>query len=210
MTEGQIINKTQQRYNRIAGFYDVLEAPMELFFSKWRKVLLAEARGETLEIGMGTGKNLPFYPRDVKLTGIDFSPKMVEIANNKLKKNPRPNTRILRMDAEQLQFEDNTFDTVVASCVFCSVPDAVKGLKEIKRVTKTEGTLLMLEHVRSNNKTTGKFMDMINPVSQFILGEDINRRTYNNLIEAGFNPENIQIEDIWLDIVKLIRIKQQN
>ncbi|MFW5754791.1 MAG: hypothetical protein ACOCV9_08305, partial [Marinilabiliaceae bacterium] len=63
------------------------------------------------------------------------------------------------------------------------------------------------EHVRSNNKTTGKFMDMVNPVSQFILGEDINRRTYDNLIRAGFKPGNIQVENIWLDIVKLIRIK---
>ncbi|MFW6043901.1 MAG: class I SAM-dependent methyltransferase [Marinilabiliaceae bacterium] len=208
MEEKQTINKTQQRYNRIAGFYDVLEAPMELFFSKWRKVLLSEAYGETLEIGMGTGKNIPFYPENVTLTGIDFSPKMVEIANGKLRKHPRPHTRIMEMDTENLQFDDNTFDTVVASCVFCSVPDAVKGLKEIKRVTKNDGIVLMLEHVRSNNKTTGKFMDMVNPVSQFILGEDINRRTYDNLIRAGFKPGNIQVENIWLDIVKLIRINQ--
>ncbi|MFO8001591.1 MAG: class I SAM-dependent methyltransferase [Marinilabilia sp.] len=207
MAEGQIENKIQKRYNRIAGLYDVLEAPMEHLFTKWREKLLSEATGRTLEVGIGTGKNIPFYPEDADVTGIDFSPKMVEITRKKLKKHPRPNTRVMQMDAEEMTFEDNTFDTVVTSCVFCSVPNAVEGLKEIKRVTKNGGKVLMLEHVRSNNKITGKFMDMVNPIPLYIYGANINRRTYDNLIKAGFKAENIEVEDIWLDIVKLIRIK---
>lgn len=199
-------NKIQQRYNRIAGLYDILEAPMEHMFSKWRKQLLSEASGKTLEVGIGTGKNIPFYPENVELTGIDFSPKMVEITSNKLKKHPRPKTRIIQMDAEEMKFDDNTFDTVVTSCVFCSVPHAVEGLKEIKRVCRKGGKVLMLEHVRSENKTVGKFMDFINPIPLYIYGANINRRTYENLLKAGFEPDQINVENIWSDIVKIIRI----
>lgn len=199
-------NKIQQRYNRIAGLYDILEAPMEHMFSKWRKQLLSEASGKTLEVGIGTGKNIPFYPEDIELTGIDFSKKMVEITSNKLKKHPRPKTRIIQMDAEEMKFDDNTFDTVVTSCVFCSVPHAVEGLKEIKRVCRKGGKVLMLEHVRSENKTVGKFMDFINPIPLYIYGANINRRTYENLLKAGFEPDQINVENIWSDIVKIIRI----
>lgn len=199
-------NKIQHRYDRIAGIYDILEAPMEHMFSKWRKRLLSEATGKTLEVGIGTGKNIPFYPDDVDLTGIDFSPKMVEITKRKLNKHSRPNTEIIQMDAEEMEFADNTFDTVVTSCVFCSVPNAVEGLKEIKRVTKKNGKVLMLEHVRSNNKMTGKFMDIINPIPLYLYGANINRQTYENLRKAGFAAEQINVENIWFDIVKIIRI----
>lgn len=201
------MSKIQRRYNRIAGLYDILEAPMENMFSKWRKELLAEASGKTLEVGIGTGKNIPYYPKNVHLTGIDFSPKMIEIANKKLIKHPRPNTRIIQMDVENMEFEDSVFDTVVSSCVFCSVPDAVRGLKEIKRVCRNDGKVLMLEHVRSQNKTTGKLMDIVNPIPLNIYGANINRRTYENLLKAGFKPEQIEVKNLWLDIVKLIRIK---
>ncbi|MFO8234952.1 MAG: methyltransferase domain-containing protein [Bacteroidales bacterium] len=204
------MNKIQHRYNRIAGLYDILEAPMEYLFSKWRRELISETSGETLEVGIGTGKNIPFYPDNVDLTGIDFSPKMVEITNKKLRDHPRSNTRIIQMDAEEMEFEDNTFDNVVTSCVFCSVPDAVQGLKEIKRVCRDGGKVLMLEHVRSKRKITGKFMDIINPIPLYIYGANINRRTYENLLKAGFKPEQIEVKNIWLDIVKLIRINNTN
>lgn len=203
----QSMNKIQQRYNRIAGFYDILEAPMEHLFSKWRRELLSNTSGKILEVGIGTGKNIAFYPENVSLTGIDFSPKMIEITNKKLRENPRSNTRIIQMDAEEMEFADNTFDTVVTSCVFCSVPNAVQGLKEIKRVCQNGGKILMLEHVRSQNKATGKFMDIINPIPLYIYGANINRRTYENLLKAGFKPNQIEVENLWFDIVKLIRIK---
>lgn len=199
-------NKIKQRYNRIAGLYDMMEAPMEHMFAKWRKLLLKEAKGKTLEVGIGTGKNIPYYPEDVELTGIDFSPRMIEIASKRAEKYHQPETKILLMDAENMRFDDHTFDTVVTSCVFCSVPDPVQGLKEIKRVCKNGGRILMLEHVRSNKKVVGKFMDIINPVPLHIYGANINRRTYENLLKAGFEPDNISVKDVWLDIVKLIRI----
>lgn len=197
-------NKTQKRYNRIAGLYNILEAPMEHMFSKWRKKLLVEALGKTLEVGIGTGKNMEHYPTVVELTGIDFSEKMLAWARKKAE--DHPTVRLLLMDAQNMSFEDNSFDTVVTSCVFCSVPDPVQGLKEIKRVCKTGGKILMLEHVRSNKKAVGKIMDLLNPIPLNIYGANVNRRTYENLLKAGFKPEDIKVENIWSDIVKLIRI----
>jgi len=91
------------------------------------------------------------------------------------------------MDAQNLSFTDNTFDTVVATCVFCSVPDAVKGFTEIKRVCKPEGQIILFEHVRSEHPLWGKIMDILNPVSLYMVGSNINRRTVDNAKNAGLN-----------------------
>ncbi len=197
-------NKIKKRYNRIAGLYNILEAPMEHMFSKWRGKLLEEASGETLEVGIGTGNNIGHYPPEVELTGIDFSKKMIDKARKKAESHP--SVRLLEMDAQNMSFEDNSFDTVVTSCVFCSVPDPVQGLKEIRRVCKPSGKILMLEHVRSDKKGVGMLMDAFNFVPLHIVGANINRKTYENLLNAGFKAENIEVENVWLDIVKLIRI----
>ncbi|MFO8234663.1 MAG: methyltransferase domain-containing protein [Bacteroidales bacterium] len=197
-------NKIQKRYNRIARVYDILESPMEKGFSKWRAELLKEARGKILEVGIGTGKNIPYYPEDLELTGIDFSEKMIEIAGKKAK--DKHNVQLRVMNVENMEFEDNSFDTVVTSCVYCSVPDPVQGLKEMKRVCKPNGKILMLEHVRSNHKAVGKMMDILNPIPLYIYGANINRRTYENLLKAGYKPEQISVQQLWSDIVKLITI----
>ncbi len=199
-----MVNKIKNRYNRIARFYDLFEGPMEIFFSRSRTELLSEAKGKTLEVGIGTGKNIPFYPRNVELVGIDFSEKMVEIANRKAKNNPRIQIRL--MDVENMDFEDDSFDTVVTSCVFCSVPNPVQGLKEIRRVCKDGGKLLMLEHVRSQRRIIGKIMDIFNFIPLYLYGANMNRKTYDNLLKAGFAPDQIRGKNMWLDILKLMRI----
>lgn len=197
-------NKIKKRYNRVARFYDILDKPMEMSASKWRRKLLSEVEGKVLEVGIGTGKNIPYYPDNVELTGIDFSPKMLEIARKKAKN--REDVNILEMDAENMDFNDNTFDTVVTSCVFCSVPDPVQGLKEIKRVCKNDGEIVMLEHVKSHKKVVGPLMAAFNFIPLHLYGANINRETYDNLLKAGFDPHQIEIENVWLDIVILIRI----
>lgn len=166
---------------------------------------MKNAEGKTLEVGIGTGNNFPYYPENVHLTGIDFSERMIEISKKKIKNNR--NIRLQVMDAENMSFAENSFDTVVTSCVFCSVPDPVKGLREIKRVCKDGGNILLLEHVRSNKKVIGKIMDILNPIPLHIYGANINRRTYANLLKAGFDPTNIDIEYLWADIVILFKIK---
>lgn len=199
--------KIKNRYNRIAKYFDSLERPMGTSrFAKWRKEIVPQATGKTLEVGVGTGKNIPFYPENIDLTAIDFSKKMLEKAKAKYQDSPLK-INFLEMDVQNMSFEDNTFDTVITSCVFCSVPDPVKGLKEIKRVLKPNGQLIMLEHVRSNGKVLGKLMDWFNFIPLNIMGANINRKTKQNLIKAGFNDVNVT--ELWKDIVKYFYVKNE-
>jgi ubiquinone/menaquinone biosynthesis C-methylase UbiE len=197
--------KIKKRYNRIAGWYDIMETPMEFGFSKWRQSMLDQARGQTLEVGIGTGKNIPYYPDHVKLTGIDFSEKMISVARKRY--GDRGNVGLRVMDAQQMDFPDDSFDTIVTSCVFCSVPDPVQGLKEIRRVSRPGGQILMLEHVRSHKPVIGPMMDLLNPLPLNIYGANINRETEDNLLRAGFTRDEISVTNLWMDVFKAIRIQ---
>lgn len=197
--------KIRQRYSRIAGLYDLLEAPMEKAFSGWRQELLAGARGRVLEVGVGTGKNLPYYPEGTEITAIDFSPNMIERARQRRDTLQLEQIELREMDAQELDFPDASFDTIVSTCVFCSVPLPVAGLRELRRVLKPEGRMLMLEHVRSEKPVTGLLMDILNPLPLYIYGANINRHTLNNLNKAGFTR--IQEENLWGDIMKRIEAR---
>lgn len=199
-------NKPKEYYDRNAALYDKLLAPVDGTLTKWRKELLKDAFGKTLEVGIGTGKNIQHYPPGVTLTGIDSSEKMLKYARKRANGYTHID-QLLKMNAEDLIFPDNAFDTVVASCVFCSVSDPIKGFQEIKRVCKQNGTILLLEHVRSQKKTLGKIMDILNPISYTLYGDNINRKTYENLILAGFEHSQIEAINIWSDIWQIFRIK---
>ena len=201
-------SKSRHYYNRNAALYDKLLAPVDGTLSKWRKELLKDSYGVTLEIGIGTGKSLEHYPPGVKITGIDTSEKMLNYARKRANNHTNID-QLLTMDAEELNFPDNTFDTVVASCVFCSVHDPIKAFKEIKRVCKNNGVILLLEHVRSQKRIVGKVMDILNPISSTLYGDNINRRTYDNLVLAGFEPSQIETINVWSDIWKIFRIKNK-
>lgn len=166
-----------------------------------RKKIIGMSRGKVLEVGVGTGKNLPFYPPECEVTGIDFSPGMLNRAKKRAEQ-LNLGVELLEMDAQHMEFPDDTFDTVVATCVFCSVPDPVKGLEEIKRVCKPGGQVILLEHVRSENPLLGKIMDILNPVTLFMVGSNINRRTIENVSKAGLQMQNIQ--NMGPNILKLI------
>jgi len=192
----------RKRYSRIAGLYDLIEAPMERAFAGRRQELLAGVAGRVLEVGVGTGKNLTYYPAETEVTAIDFSPKMLERAGRKIEREGLSNVELREMDAQQLDFCDNSFDTIVSTCVFCSVPLPVQGLRELRRVLKPEGRMLMIEHVRSKKLLAGPLMDLINPLPLYLYGANINRHTLENLRTAGFTR--IEEENLWGDIVKRI------
>jgi ubiquinone/menaquinone biosynthesis C-methylase UbiE len=195
--------KIIKRYDRVSAIYDLMEMPMEVFAGKWRKEITGEVYGKILEVGVGTGKNIPFYARNIELTAIDFSRKMLSKARAKFSKN-MINVTFLERDVQNLEFEDNSFDCVLSSCVFCSVPLPVQGLEEIRRVCKPNGKIVMLEHVRSENKIVGPLMDLLNPLPLYFYGANINRNTMDNIKKADFN--NVQVKDVWLDIFKKIII----
>ncbi|MBZ4686376.1 MAG: hypothetical protein PWQ96_1143 [Clostridia bacterium] len=185
-------------YNRTAKFYDLMDRMIKL---ESRKKVLQMAKGQVLEVGVGTGQNLPHYPPGCEVTGIDFSPEMLKRAKKRAKESPVP-VKLLEMDAQNMDFPDNTFDTVLATCVFCSVPDPIKGLKELKRVCKSGGQIILLEHVRSDNPVLGLIMDILNPLAVSLIGPNINRRTVENVRKAGIKINSV--EDAQGKIVKLI------
>lgn len=196
----------RKRYNRIAPMYDFLEGLVERSrYSRWRKLLWSKAEGNRiLEVGVGTGKNLPYYPVDAEITAIDFSEKMLDRAKKKAK-NMGLEVKLLQMDVQDLSFEDNTFDTVAASFVFCSVPDPVKGLMEVRRVCKPEGKVLLLEHVLSANHILAFLMNLVNPIVVSTMGPNINRKTVENVANSGLKLE--KVTDLAAGIFKLIEAK---
>lgn len=195
-------DEVRRKYDRVAWMYDFMESPMEFFsFSAFRRDLLSQARGKILEIGVGTGKNLPWYPPGADLTGIDVSPRMLERARKKAEERGM-HPRLEVMDVERMAFPDRTFDTAVSTFVFCSVLHPQRGLAEIRRVLKKGGTALFLEHVRSENTLAGAVMDLVNPVINALVGPHINRRTVDFIEEAGF--EILSVENRGGKIIKKI------
>ena len=198
----------QKRYDRNARFYDIMESFVEkLLYSKWRKKYFFPLKGKILEVGIGTGNNIKYLNKETKVTGIDFSEKMLEKARQKLISSGKKNIVLSQMDVENLSFEDDLFDYVITSSVFCSVPDPVKGLKEIRRVLKPKGKLIMVEHVLSKNKFISFIENLFNPLVRSITGVNINRDTGQNIIKSGMKiikEKNLAL----LDIYKLFAIKK--
>lgn len=196
--------KIQKRYDRVSKVYDILEQPMEaMAMKRWRLDLMAELNGRVLEVGVGTGKNIQYYPDELDVTAIDFSRNMLAKAIEKAKRFHK-NVKLIQMDAQNMDFPDDSFDTVFTTCVFCSVPDPIKGLKEIRRVCKPYGKIIMIEHVRSEKPFVGTIMDLLNPIFINLYGCNINRQTVSNINQAGFIKT--EINNLAGDIVKKIQI----
>jgi ubiquinone/menaquinone biosynthesis C-methylase UbiE len=154
-----------------------------------------------LEIGVGTGKNFDFYPANAQITAIDFSPAMLKLATEKAQRN-NVAVALNLMDVESLCYADNCFDTVVASFVFCSVPHPRKGLKELQRVCKPGGKVILLEHVLSSRPPMAWLMNCFNPLVVNAVGANINRQTLKNVQGCGFSK--VYVDSMSGDIVKLI------
>ena len=207
-TENKATEATKRRYNRIAPFYDTMEGLLEKsLFSKWRELLWSKVEGtHILEIGAGTGKNFSHYPSGAEITAVDFSEKMLERARDKASKQ-KVAVRLEQMDVQNLKFEDNTFDAVIASFVFCSVPNPVRGLMEIERVCKAGGKVVLLEHVLSTHRIVGFLMNLANPLVVRTMGANINRQTVENVSQSGLVLE--QVTDLGAGIFKLIEARKK-
>jgi len=189
------------RLDRVARFYDAFNFFIERFASRRRKEILRQAKGNILEVGVGTESSLKDYPPNEQMVAVDTSQEMLRRAEEKLK-NYNGKIELCRGDVRNLFFKDETFDTVFTSWVFCSVTDPVKGLMEARRVLKKEGKLLMLEHVKSRNMALGYLRHRSNLLVARLGVGNINRDTVENLREAGFQIK--QERNLAYDLVKAI------
>lgn len=183
-------HRTRIRYQRISAIYDVMGTRPEKRYLLWRQRLWSFVKGSRiLEVGVRAGKNFPFYPKDTRVTAIDLTPGMLQFAF-KTASVLGIDVELSLADVQALDFPNATFDSVVGSFVFCSVPNPVLGLREMNRVVKPGGRILLLEHVRSTNVVLGLMMDLLNPFIVRVIGANINRDTSKNIRRAGLVIEN--------------------
>jgi ubiquinone/menaquinone biosynthesis C-methylase UbiE len=195
---------TLERYQRIAGWYDLLDLPFE--YGRYRKIrplLWDGLSGRILDAGVGTGRNIAYYPPGAEVVGIDLSPAMLARAEARRRALGR-NVELVQMDVTKLAFPDNSFDAVVATFLFCVLPDDLQApaLREIGRVTKPGGTIRLLEYVRPSGAWRGAIARLWEPWMKWAYGAGFDRRTEEHIPAAGL--ELVAARFVVDDLVKLL------
>lgn len=176
-----------------AGLYDILMEPLErIQFNKVRKNLVVKAEGRVLEIGSGTGSNFKHYRKVSRVDAIEPDRSMGLRSIRQAKKCKFP-INIYEAFAENLPFEADSFDSVVGTLVFCTIPDPEKALQEIRRVSKPGARILLYEHVRMEEPILGKVQDLATPVwKKAFAGCHLNRDTLRLVKQAGLEIKSVQ------------------
>ena len=193
---------TALKWDKAANSFDWMNKGVEHRFGEQKREWFSRAKGKTLLVAVGTGLDLPYFSPGLEIIAVDISGKMLEKAKGKIQKRGE-RAKLVRADVQQFGFADNSMDTIVTSCTFCSVPDPVKGLKELLRVLKPGGKMLMFEHVRSNIFWMGFMMDLLTLLTRHV-GPELNRDTHTNIIKAGFRLT--REVNVHLDMVKLFEV----
>ena len=172
-------------YDRSIGFFE------KLMLGDGRQWIGSRARGDVLEIGVGTGRNLAEYPPEIRLTGIDISQEMLRRARARASEVGR-DVELSVADAQRLDFPDARFDTVVFSLALCSIPDDRAAVREAKRVLRPGGRLLAIEHVRSPRRPVVAVERVIDAITSRLQGDHMLREPIDQLRAEGFELEEVE------------------
>ena len=200
MKEPFVDDATQIKWDRASRSFGLLSFAEDRRLGPHKRRLFEKARGETLMVAAGTGNDFKFFPPAQHIVAIDISAAMLARAAAKARLY-QGKLELLQMDVCALSYPDATFDTIVTVCTFCSVPNPIAGLRELRRVLRPGGQLLMFEHVRSRIGPLAIMCDLMTPLARR-LGPDLNRDTVRNVERAGFRIT--REENVYLDIVKII------
>jgi phosphatidylethanolamine/phosphatidyl-N-methylethanolamine N-methyltransferase len=185
------LTMTRAIYDDIAPRYDAAMRPLDRWFlSRWRAEALAHlpAASRILEVGAGTGLNFRFYPQATCGVASELSCEMLKLARHKAKP---AGVVLVQNDAEQLPFADASFEAAFATLVFCSIPSPRAALAELRRVTKSGGAIVLLEHVRPAG-LLGPVFDVLSFFTSRLFGDHANRRTVENVLAAGLRVERVE------------------
>jgi len=177
----------RQRYNRVAPYYDLLDLPFEYRrYRTMRPRLFAGISGTILDAGVGTGRNLPFYPDGCRVTGIDFSPGMIARARERRDALGK-DVELLEMNVLATTFPDHYFDAIVATFLFCVLDDdqQLPALRELKRICKPDGAIRFLDYSYSSDPFKRFIMRLWAPWVRWVYGAGFDRRTEQYFPEAG-------------------------
>lgn len=198
------MTSTLDRYQRIARFYDVLDAPFERKrYSRLRPMMFEGLSGRILDAGVGTGRNIPYYPAGAAVVGVDLSPAMLARAERR-RARLQVDVDLRRMDVTRLEFPDDSFDAAVATFLFCVLPDELQlpALRELNRVVKPGGVIRLLEYVRPTGAIRRIVARMWEPWMAWAYGAGFDRRTEEHVAEAGVRM--MESRFVVDDLVKLI------
>jgi ubiquinone/menaquinone biosynthesis C-methylase UbiE len=196
------------RYQRIASVYDLLDLPFE--YGRYRHIrpqLFEGLSGRILDAGVGTGRNIPFYPASATVIGVDLSPAMLARSGQRARRLGRM-VELHQLDITSLTFVDQSFDAAVSSFLFCVLPDEIQvsALREIARVLKPGGTLRLLEYVRPQGTLRAAIARLWEPWMAWAYGAGFDRRTEEHAVSAGF--EILESRFVVDDLIKLISIRR--
>jgi ubiquinone/menaquinone biosynthesis C-methylase UbiE len=193
---------TQAKWDKLAPRFDSMAAKgAEARWKPFKQKLFANMEGRILFLALGTGLDIPTFPKGQDITAIDISPRMIEQAQERLAAyDGTIDARV--MDVHEMPFAEESFDQVFTACTFCSVPDPVAGLKALYRVLKPGGQLFMFEHTGSHFYPFRGMMNLMTLLTEKI-GPAMNRDTVANVRAAGF--EIVEVDNVFLDVVKTIK-----
>ena len=194
----------QAKWDRSSRAYDWVSWAEERRFASAKRALFSKMVGRCLMVAAGTGRDFQFFPPGLQVTAIDISLGMVEQARSRAAAYPGE-LGVEVCDVQALAFGDACFDTVVTSCTFCSVPDPLRGLRELYRSLKPGARILMFEHVRSRLGPIAIVQDLMSPITRRF-GPEMNRDTVDNVVRAGF--ELLCERNVYMDVVKAIEARR--